>query len=258
MPLAAEQAVRQALAQLHTGLVEGVDSIQLPGERGRGFEQEEEPTEGLGVEPRDGDLQARPSVLGQRQRRRAALVIEQLGETVPAQVLVGARLGGDGELSPAIGDRDEGEQLVPWTLHEELHLRVLVGRAHGRDRGRARLDDPALSIDSLPQALRPELDEPRCERAQPVGVGHQHVHVPAVQSVVEDMDRREQSSRVLRELGLGAALGHLRRAVEHGGDVDTTERGGQEPHGGEDGEAPAHGGRDGEGAELLRVRQLAQ
>ena len=96
--------------------------------------------------------EARPSVARERERGAAPLGVEEAGHGEAAEIVEDPLFMGDGEVTRGLVDRDEGDQFVARSFHEELHLRVLIGGADGGDRGGAALDDVPPEIDALAEA----------------------------------------------------------------------------------------------------------
>src|SRR5690606_27811749 len=117
-------------------------------------------------------------------------------------------------------------------------LGVLVGGPDSRYGGRAALDRAELSVESLAEALGPQLNPPRGEGPQGVRIGHQDVHGPPPEPMVQDVNGCEERGRIVPEARLRARLRHLARALEHGGGVEAQEPYGDQPDGAEHAEAP--------------------
>src|SRR5205823_8624647 len=104
---------------------------------------------------------------------------------------------GNLQLDRLLVDGDEAHSLVRRSLHEELHLTVLIGSAERREWcwTNARVSFHAV----LAEALCPELDEPVGDIAQRIGVRHEDMDVPPQLRVRQKLQHREGASGILGE-----------------------------------------------------------
>ena len=135
---------------------------------------------------------------------------------------------------------------------------MLVGGAHGWQRGRAGVDLGPESIYRLAQRLPPQLLKPASEGLQPVTVGHEHVNRHATLGGSMVKERGEEASRILRQLMCSAALFHGSRAGEQGVYIHSRHGGRPKAHRGKYRETPPHVGRNRQGRDTLRISNAAE
>ena len=189
------------------------------------------------------------------------LCVQQLAQRLAGEVgKVGRKIGagGDRHVDAEVVHDDEGDRLVEGTLHEELDLTVLVGRAHRPDRRRSRKHRLAAPVHPFPETLGPELPVPLGELPQAIGVRHEHVDPSAQAGIGGPVQPRVERGRILQQVVPRSLVDRDSRPGEKPSDVDPHERGWQQAHRRQHAEAAADGGRDGERRDALAGRELPQ
>lgn len=121
--LSPQQAIGELLAQLHAGLIEGVDVVELPGVGGLELGQHHHLPDGILVGAGEKEAAVGATSFGQRHLGGELLRAEELPQRVPAQIASGAVAGkelGDADAIVVGLNLPEGNHFVARPFHIEL------------------------------------------------------------------------------------------------------------------------------------------
>src|SRR5262249_25408581 len=160
---AAEQAKGELLRLLDRRLAERIDSRQPARAHRRHLEQVDQLAQRERIDGGQDERRARAPAARQRQLGRVLRAVQQRTQRVAAEapdLLDVLKSRGDVEWLAVVLDPQEEDDLVARAFQIELELRVLVGAATRPHRRLPVLDDAAVAVYRLAEALAPELAEP--------------------------------------------------------------------------------------------------